>query len=52
MDHATEFMALAAHYRRQARLEPAPPMRERLLKKAAQCDANACAIMLMASENT
>jgi hypothetical protein len=51
MEQATEYMALAAHCKRQARLESDPLIRETLLKKAAQYDACACASM-MALEDT
>lgn len=46
MERATEFMALAANCRRQARLKPDPRIREKLLEDAARYDAHACASMM------
>jgi hypothetical protein len=46
MDQATDFMALAAHCRRQARLEPDARLREKLAERAAHYDARACSIMM------
>lgn len=51
MDQATEFMALAAHCRRQARLETNPQMREKLVEKAAEYDARACSCMMALEDN-
>jgi hypothetical protein len=46
MDQATEFMALAAHCRRQAKLETDPRTREKLAQKAAHYDDCACSSMM------
>jgi hypothetical protein len=46
MDEATDFMALAAHCRRQARLERNPRLREKLAQRAAHYDARACSSMM------
>jgi hypothetical protein len=51
MEQATDFMALAAYFRRQARLEPDSRLREKLVAKAAHYDARAC-FSMMALEDT
>jgi hypothetical protein len=35
MDQATDFTALAAHRRREARLQPDPALRQKLVEKGA-----------------